>query len=434
MDNDLGGVIIWHVTGDWEVGPVTNTYGNLKKAQVTTPLLNVIHNSFNEENDNPTTESNYEFPQHVNYALSHIMPNNYTQNTMDDDVRSFYDYWKQSYIVDAGTDSKGNQMYRINYDGDTVSEGQGYGMIITALMSGYDPKARNIFDGLWYFTRTMPSEINSNFMDWSLLDTSGNDSAFDGDADIAYALLIADKQWGSDSDINYKSEAVKIINAIRSNLISNTTHLPFLGDWVSQNDSYWSSISRPSDFMLANFRAFNNAVSGSDWEESVVNACLSKLQYLQNNFSSTTGLVPDFILNGDPAAGQVLESNNDGKYFYNSCRVPMRVGLDALLSNNPVSKTIAAKISNWAESSTAGNINSFYAGYELDGSSFADYSVTSFTAPLGVAAMCSGQQTWLNSIYTHIKTNHTYTYYEDTLNLICMLIISGNYWDSTIIQ
>jgi len=439
IDNEIGGVIIWHVTGDWEVGTVTNIYGGkLKKAPVNTPLLDVINNVFSEgesedANSNDVTVS-YSFPQHVNYALPHILPNNYSQSVMDSDVENYYDYWKHNYLVDAGTNTSGKQMYRVNYNDNTVSEGQGYGMLITAIMAGHDPEAKNIFDGLLLFAKSMPSEINSNFMDWSLLDTSGNDSAFDGDADIAYALLIADKQWDSNGTINYKSEADSIINALRNNLFSDTTNLPFLGDWVSQNDAHWSNISRPSDFMLANFRAFDDSIANSDWEENIINACQTKLEYIQSNFSSTTGLIPDFIQNGIPATGTVLESNNDGKYFYNACRVPMRVGLDALLSNNVVSKAVAAKISNWAESSTSGNIYNFYTGYDLNGSSFSNYSAISFTAPLGVAAMCTGQQTWLNNIYSSVRTNQSGEYYEDTLNMICMLIMTGNLWDSTIVQ
>ena len=186
--------------------------------------------------------------------------------------------------------------------------------------------------------------------------------------------------------------------------------------------------------MLANFRAFDNSIANSDWEENIINACQTKLEYIQSNFSSATGLIPDFIQNGNPAAGTVLESNNDGKYFYNACRVPMRVGVDALLSNNTVSKTIVAKISNWAESSTSGNINNFYAGYELNGTPFENYSVISFTAPLGVAAMCTKQQTWLDTIYASVRTNHSGEYYEDTLNMISMMIMTGNFWDSTVVQ
>ena len=40
-------------------------------------------------------------------------------------------------------------------------------------------------------------------------------SATDGDLDIAFGLLLADKQWGSAGAINYLAEARKVIAAIK---------------------------------------------------------------------------------------------------------------------------------------------------------------------------------------------------------------------------
>ncbi|HJO94909.1 MAG TPA: glycosyl hydrolase family 8 [Victivallales bacterium] len=434
-DNQLGGVIIWHVTGDWEVGSVTATYGGkLKKAQVTTPLLDVIYKTFTSNSDDPEpVTANYAFPQHVNYPLPHILPNNYTQDILDNDVKSFYDYWKQNYVISAGIDLNGENLYRVNYQGDTVSEGQGYGMIITAIMAGYDPEAKEIFDGLFRYAKAHPSNINSNFMDWSLTSPLGDSSAFDGDADIAYALLIADKQWVSVSGFNYKSEAQKIIIALRNNLFSDMTSLPLLGDWVNKNDPHYGSLSRTSDFMPANFKAYGSIENSDTWN-AITADCISKLQYLQNNFSSDTGLVPDFIKNGMPVEGKVLEDENDGNYDYNACRVPLRIGVYALLNNDVSSKAIVEKISKWAETKTSGNPADFKAGYTLDGNQIVNYSATSFTSPMGVAAMCSGQQAWLNKIYEIARRSKTNYYYEDTLNMISLLIMTGNFWDSSIVQ
>ncbi|WP_449437807.1 glycosyl hydrolase family 8 [Pedobacter steynii] len=47
----------------------------------------------------------------------------------------------------------------------------------------------------------------------------GRSCATDGDMDIAYALLLADKQWGSSGKINYKAEAISIINALKASII-----------------------------------------------------------------------------------------------------------------------------------------------------------------------------------------------------------------------
>src|SRR6185503_14700054 len=109
-----------------------------------------------------------------------------------------------------------------------VSEGQGYGMIITAYMAGHDPDAKIYFDGLYQFYKAHPSIHNPYLMAWNQITgciddpAGGNDGATDGDLDIAYALLLADKQWGSTGAINYFSEAVNVINAIKANDMNQT--------------------------------------------------------------------------------------------------------------------------------------------------------------------------------------------------------------------
>ena len=112
----------------------------------------------------------YPFPQHVAYAPSTILPSHRSQSQLDDDVRAFYDHWKTNYLVAAGQTGAGHPLYRVSFGstnpGRTVSEGQGYGMIIVALLAGYEPEAQTIFDGLWEFSRQQPSGIDPRLMGW----------------------------------------------------------------------------------------------------------------------------------------------------------------------------------------------------------------------------------------------------------------------------
>ena len=103
----------------------------------------------------------YPFPQHISYAAGTISPNHRSQSQLDDDVRAFYDYWKSSFLVSAGTSSGGNPMYRVTFGsgnpGSTVSEGQGFGMMIVAIMAGYDPLAKV------YFFHKFPQPVEIDF-------------------------------------------------------------------------------------------------------------------------------------------------------------------------------------------------------------------------------------------------------------------------------
>ena len=53
VDNNIGGVIIWHVFGDWEVGPVERNYGNKLPycPNTNTPLLDVLFHTFETNGD-----------------------------------------------------------------------------------------------------------------------------------------------------------------------------------------------------------------------------------------------------------------------------------------------------------------------------------------------------------------------------------------------
>lgn len=183
--------------------------------------------------------ANRAFPQHVTYSPGSIRPNNFSQAEQDSHVRYFYDNWKSDYLIYEGTNATGKPLYRVAFGVDsdiTVSEGQGYGMLIVALMAGYELDAKIIFDGLWHFSRKYPSGADARLMSWKVEKgnvVDGNNSAFDGDADIAYSLLLADAQWGSNGAVDYQAEAKQVIAGILASTIGPSSRLPMLGDWVT---------------------------------------------------------------------------------------------------------------------------------------------------------------------------------------------------------
>ena len=386
------------------------------------------------------------FPQHTSYAANTIRPSQYSQAQQDDDVRAFYDYWKAAYLMEAGTSGEGNPLYRISYGstnpGRTVSEGQGYGMLIVALMAGYETQAQAIFDGLWEFSRQHPSDIDPRLMGWQIPpDETGNDSAFDGDADIAYALLLADAQWGSEGRIDYEAAAQQVMAAILESTIGPQSRLPLLGDWIDPDDATHNQYTpRSSDFMPAHFRAYGRATGDPAWTE-VVNNTQAVVASLQTNYSPNTGLLPDFIVPTSPsdhtprpAPPNFLEADSDGSYSYNACRDPWRIGRDALLNGDATSWEQARKMSQWAEAATGGDPAALHAGYALDGAPLPDtaYFSSAFAAPLAVSAMLDpAQQGWLDALYALLRSDHE-DYYEDSLNLLALLTLSGNDWDAGI--
>ena len=356
------------------------------------------------------------FPQHTRYASGTILPSHRTQAQLDDDVRAYYGVWKSTFL------KKDGDLYRVSFGSTnparTVSEGQGYGMVIVAMMAGHDPDAQSIFDGLWKFARKYPSNRDPRLMAWQV--PPGTDSsAFDGDADIAYGLLLAHAQWTSDSAIDYRGAAREVIEGMRASTIGPQSRLPMLGDWVDPNGTkHHQYTTRTSDFMPAHFRAFG-------WPD-VVKATQALIDSLQREHA----LVPDFVVNGAPAPPHFLEAASDGDYGYNAGRVPWRLGTDAVLHGDRKSREQARRIAAWARIATNGNPLQLRGGYRLDGTPFPDrdYFTIFFASPIGVAAMTDAtQQQWLNDIYETVRARHE-DYYEDSVTMLCLIAMSGNAW------
>ena len=247
-------------------------------------------------------------------------------------------------------------------------------------------------------------------MNWHIpADPNGSDSAFDGDCDIAYALLLADAQWGSDGDLDYRAAAAEVIAGILASTIGPRSKLPMLGDWVDPDgQDYNQDTPRTSDFMLGHFRSFGRATGDAVWQE-VIAASQAVVTHLQETASPGTGLLPDFVqpvsatdLSPRPADPGFLEDESDGRYGYNAGRVPWRLGTDALLNADDISLAQVQTISAWIAEATDGDPQNIRAGYELDGtpSPGSDYFTTFFASPFGVAAMTAAdQQQWLNELY-----------------------------------
>jgi hypothetical protein len=386
------------------------------------------------------------FPAHVTYASGTIQPSNHTQAQMDENVRLLYAHWKTKYLKSAGTDGEGKPMYRVTLGKEnpkyTVSEGQGYGMIIVATLAGEDPAAQEIFDGLLRFALANPSEIDGRLMNWHVPEAndSGVDSAFDGDADIVYALQLADAQWGSSGNFDYAAQATTRLAGVKQSTLGPQSRLPLLGDWVEPNGSDHNQYTpRSSDFMPGHFHSWARLTGDPTWNTVAAN-CANLTTTMQANFSANTGLLPDFIIDAntapEPAPPDFLEGEFDGDYYFNACRDPWRLAVDALLNNDATSAAQAKKISAWAEGVTGGNAHLIQAGYTLAGNPLTpeepDFN-TAFVAPLAVAAMLDPkQQTWLNTLYDAIRVEHQ-DYYEDSINLLCQLVLSRNFWDPTLL-
>lgn len=363
------------------------------------------------------------FPQSTAEKEIRIRLNNLSDPEIKAVVSNYYLYWKRKYLLPSVIPAD----YKVDFDGKgtTVSEAMGYGMMLTVYMAGADTNARACFDGLNRFRKRYPSSINPALMCWKIPaneKTVRDDCATDGDLDMAFALLLAHQQWG---DETYFVEATNLIHNIRQSLVRADFSLR-LGDWNSAEGQ-----TRPSDFMPTHFRAFYAATGDGVWT-NVEAKCYDIIEQLQTNFAATTGLVPDFAVakNGkwQPAKPKFLEGPHDGEYNYNACRVPWRIGWAAVGNRDERARIILERFMAWA-AKQVGSPDNFKSGYRLDGKNLrgSDFDSACFISPTGVAAMAYGNQVWLNRTFSY-AINRKEGYYEDTVNLLCLLVMSGNAW------
>ncbi|MFE7377298.1 glycosyl hydrolase family 8 [Bacillus cereus] len=376
------------------------------------------------------------FPQQVNYA-GVIKPNHVTQENLNASVISYYDNWKKKYLKNDLSSLPGGYYVKGEITGDAdgfkplgTSEGQGYGMIITVLMAGYDSNAQKIYDGLFKTARTFKSSQNPNLMGWVVADNKkaqGHfDSATDGDLDIAYSLLLAHKQWGSNGTVNYLKEAQDMITkGIKASNVTNNNRLN-LGDW----DSKSSLDTRPSDWMMSHLRAFYEFTGDKTWL-TVINNLYDAYTQFSNKYSPNTGLISDFVVKNppQPAPKDFLdESEYTNAYYYNASRVPLRIVMDYAMYGEKRSKVISDKVSSWIQNKTNGNPSKIVDGYQLNGSNIGSYSTAVFVSPFIAASITSSNnQKWVNSGWDWMK-NKRESYFSDSYNLLTMLFITGNWW------
>ncbi|OFI48746.1 hypothetical protein BG261_06360 [Floricoccus tropicus] len=307
----------------------------------------------------------------------------------------------------------------------TVSEAQGYGMLIEIDASKKGWSKQENFDKLTEYYKAHTISENNDLMAWKqtedvnstsmVTSDENNTSATDGDLDIAYALFEADELWGSEGNYNYKEIANSILNDLLKYNYQSSNNLLLVGDWARSTEDK-NSLVRTSDLIVPYYQYFYKKTGIDTWK-LIAEKSIKVLNDL--SLKTDTGLMPDFIqVYGDDvqiANGRVLESEHDGDYYWNANRVPLRLaGTGAELT-----QTKEKLLAFFAERKTIS------AGYRLNGQDLVDYSSTAFTSPVAVLANYedSGSNLAVKSKNETLKNALGSSYYADTLQVLSAFTI-----------
>jgi endo-1,4-beta-D-glucanase Y len=369
--------------------------------------------------------ANFPFPQ--NLKGDHcILPTTYD----NEKVRTAYQQWKDVTITSDG--AAGNLRVKKpdsgTVIGSTVSEGIGYGMILAVYMND-----QALLDGLWKYEQ---AHLDGNgLMNWEIgpdgtTTSGGTGAATDGDEDMAWALVMADRQWsgkGSLSD-TYLNHAKKLVGLIWSYEVDQSRN------YMLKPGDQWGNVdvTNPSYFAPAYYRVFGQVTGkASDWDK-VITANYDILEKSLNAASgnATNGLVPAWC----NSAGTPVEAYSGApKHFQNdSTRTPFRVGQDYCYFGEPRAKSYLDKITSFY---LGVGVSKIVDGYDLDGTPHPDKATggkqaASFVGPAGVGAMSDPKyQSFLDQSYAAVATLNLTAgtiYYQKSWTALSLLMMTGN--------
>ena len=359
---------------------------------------------------------NFPFPQNAVNPYG-IMPSNRNHNDAD----TAYINWKNNHVTSQGAGG----FRRVVWDTlkATVSEGIAYGMLISVNMND-----KPLFDDLWnYYAAHRDPD---GFMIW-ILDslgaplvingfTIGTGGATDADQDAAYALILANVQWGSSGTINYLAEAVSLVNKIYQYEIDSTYYLVKSG-----NEPGGIYRVNCSYFAPAYYRAFEYITGNTGWS-SVRAACYNFLAFRAD---PVTGLVPDWCLpNGAPMPPCPPPYSCRFTYYYDATRTPLRIAMDYIWNGEPLAYLYCKKVSMFAQSQVAQNITD---EYSIDGTPLGSFHNNGFIGPFGVGTMATDitMQSFSDSMYAENVNvfSPRWNYYNSSLKMISLLMTTGNF-------
>ena len=376
------------------------------------------------------------------YPMGSIKPTG-SQAELDAVVKAAYDKWKAAYVT-AACDG-----YVVKTPtGTTSAPALGNGMVIVAMMAGHDPQAQTIFDGMLAVGRKFPSGISitvpakhgirprpgNEYLPTHTLGPNCSrvfeaDSISGGDLPFAYALTLADKQWGSTGKVNYLDEAKKTANAIKL-YDMNPQKLTGIGDWASLPfEGMWTTIARPDFFMVGYFRAYAKASGDMYWMQAI-DAVHTKIADVQTRLSAMTGLLPQYLIGSmNPPGGGLLRDANAPHYFGSAGLIPLWLASDYIASGDMRSKVALTKITSWIKTKAGGDAGKIVDGYRLNGEAIGTTGTMSFVAPFGaIAIFDTANQAWLDAIWKLMAAAPAANQAADSANLLGMLIVTGNWW------
>lgn len=373
------------------------------------------------------TGARYPFPQN-----QRAMGCTYPSAASADDAKKAYDAWKSELVTSNGA-SGHLRVQRPNSPGaepnSTVSEGIGYGMVLAVAFDD-----QNTFDELWKYSQLW---LDSNgLMNWYInaagTSVSGSGAATDGDEDMAWALVMADRQWGGQGSLDkpYLDYAKTEIKAIWDHEID-----PSNAYFLLAGDTWGGTIVfNASYFAPTEYRVFGEVTGDTTGWGQVIDTGYTILAKSLNSASgnASNGLVPAWC--NASGAPQSPPNGSATNYQYDAARVPFRIGLDYCWYGEARAQSYLAKVSQFFAGVGASKIVD---GYDLNGTPHPDPDSDPngpqsavFVGSAAVGAMHDAKfQGFIDDAYALVATGTLLArsrYYNLSWTALSLAMLTGN--------
>lgn len=320
----------------------------------------------------------------------------------------------------------------MKYRGCTVSEGIGYGMLLTYFNNDNDAYTR-----LWNYSRGFRAYNNLKLTPWItksfMYDQIDNSSATDADLDIATSLILQYYKTGKNE---YLQDALVIAGAIWDKEVNPTTLLIMSGDtemWHAANPTYNLSYFSP-----VALRLFAKVDPSHNWE-GVIDAMYAYMKKVQD---AGTGVFPDW----SDAEGVAVNPPNNAAgndktgYTYHtfnkeSVRIPWRIAWDYYWFQEERALEVLTKLNKFIVEKSSGDptADALAIQYSWNLDVGADYAKNTTIPTQWLAAWCAtglgNNSEWLEKCTAAVNKqtvgNNGSSYFTDILLGLYSSLLNG---------
>jgi len=350
-----------------------------------------------------------------------------------DDVRRAFERFRAEIVTADGAGGFLRTQRPDTPDGvpnSTVSEGIAYGMIIAVML---DEQA--LFDGFFGYALKWSNE--NGLMSWYIAPDGsaalGAGAASDADEDMAWALVMAHRQWGGRGALgeSYLSHARRLIDRIWELEVDHAERADMFlpGDeWRGRN------VFNPSYFAPNQYRIFGEVSGNRAGFDRVIDRGYEILENSLNPASGNreNGLVPAWCTD----AGVPVEAFPGAmtNYQYDSARMPFRIGQDFAYHGEPRARRYLARVSAFFSEVGA---DAIVDGYTLAGAPAPDPRARQpnpgsavFVGSAAVGAMHDVRyQRFIDAAYARVRSGELLArsrYYNHCWTVLSLLMLTGN--------